>query len=202
MTFATIPAATTIAMDLGASAGVVNAVASAGGTLSAIGSIASIASTGIGAFGAIKSGQASAASARYNAAVTADNAQIQKNNASLAAQAGEAQAGMSEMKTRATVGAIAANQAAAGIDVGSGSALDVRSSARELGELDAINIRSNAARTAYGYQVQSSSDTSQSQLDRFQAGQDSTAGFVNAGSTILGGVGNTSLNYAKYLQAE
>lgn len=173
--------------------------AAAGSTFATIGTIASIAGAGLGAFGAIQSAHASSAAASYNAEVAANNAQIAKQNATWASQAGEQQAGMSAAKTRATVGAMEANQAASGVDIGSGSALDVRSSAKELGQLDAINIRANAARQAYGYDVQSSSFNSQSQLDRYEASQDTTAGYINAGSSILGGVGSASSNYANYL---
>lgn len=183
-------------------------LAAAGGTAAAgasafegIGAFATIAGAGISALGSIQSANAQSASAKYNSEVASNNAVIQQQNATWAAQAGEEQASMKEQETRAKVGGIVANQAAAGIDVSSPSAVDVKSSATELGELDAINIRGNAARTAYGYDVQSSNDVAQSQLDKFQASQDTTAGEVGAGSSILGGVGNTSLQLGKFLQA-
>lgn len=174
--------------------------AAGAGMWATIGTIASVAGAGIGALGAIQSSRAQAASAKYNAAVAANNAVIAKQNATWAAQAGEAQAGMSQMKTRAAVGSITANQAASGVDLTTGSSLDVRSSARELGELDAISIRSNAAREAYGFETNASSFTAQSQLDRFEARSASTSGYINAGSTILGGVGTGALGYSRYLQ--
>lgn len=170
------------------------------GTASTIGLVASVAGAGIGALGAIQSARAQSASAKYNAQVQQNNAQIAKQNATWAAQAGEAQAGASQMKTRAVVGGIIANQAASGVDLTRGSSLDVRSSARELGELDAINIRSNAAREAYGYETNASSFTAQSQLDKFQSGAAMSSGYVNAGGTILGGVGSAGLGYARYME--
>lgn len=171
------------------------------GGLSDIGLIASIGSTLIGAVGQLTSGSSSAAASRYNAEVAANNAQIAKQNATWAAHAGEQQVGEQAQKTRATVGAIKAAQAANNLDVNSGSAVDVRSSASELGELSALNIRSNAARTAYGYQSQSASDTAQSKLDSFQAQQEELAGEVGAGTSILGGFGSAALNYNNYLSS-
>lgn len=169
------------------------------GTLSTIGTIASVAGAGISALGAIQQGKASAASANYNAEVQANNAALAKQNSSFASQEGTANAETQQLKTRAELGSIQANQGASGVNVGSGSSLDVRSSAAETGELNALSIRSNAARQAYGYQTEAVGATAQSQLDKAQAGFDTTAGEINAGSTLLGGLGNASTNYTNFL---
>lgn len=158
-----------------------------------------IGGTAISAIGSEESGNAAAAASKYNSQVASENAQIATQNASMAGAAGEAQVGAEAQKTRSTVGAIKAAQAANGLDVNSGSAVDVRSSASELGELSAINIRSNAARTAYGYQTQSVSDTAQSKLDTFDASQQKLAGEVGAAGGTLSGVGNAGLNFSNYL---
>ena len=128
------------------------------------------------------------------------NQQIALQNATAAGQAGEAQAAQAEQKTRAEVGAIKASSAASGVDVNSGSALDVQSSASELGELNAITIRGNAAKQAYGYETQGTSFQNQANLDTSQAADATTAGEIGAGSTFLGGVGSAASNYGKYLQ--
>ena len=159
----------------------------AGGAFS-LGTTLATLGTALGAVGAITSMGGRAAASDYSSVIAAQNAQIAKQQADLAGAAGDQQVAMQQAKTRATVGAIKAAQAASGIDVNTGSAVDVRSSAAELGQLDAISIRSNAARTAYGYQTQSASDLAQSQLDRFEAKNDRTAGYLNAGTSVLGGV--------------
>lgn len=161
--------------------------------------VVAVVGAAVSAYGQYESGQAQKASANYNSEVAANNASIAEQTANRAAQAGEAQAEATSQKTRATVGAITANQAAGNIDVNSGSALDVQSSAKELGELDALTVRSNAAKTAYGYQTQSTSDTGQSQLDAFQAANAGTAGEIGAGASILGGVSSAAGNYGKFL---
>lgn len=61
------------------------------------------------------------------------------------------------------MGAIKAAEAAGNVDVNSGSAVDVQSSAAALGELNAITIRGNAAKEAYGYETQSTSFENQAQ---------------------------------------
>ena len=170
------------------------------GSIAAVSAVAGIAGAGVGVYGSIQSSNAASASAKYNAQVAQQNQQIAMQNATSAGQAGEAQAAQAEQKTRAEVGAIKAASAAGNIDVNSGSALDVRSSADELGELNAITIRGNAAKQAYGYETQGTSFQNQATLDTSQAASASTAGEIGAGSTFLGGVGNAASNYGKYLQ--
>lgn len=150
----------------------------------------------VSAYGAVSTSEAQASEAKYQSRVADNNAIIAQQNASWAAQAGNAQAEQKQLQTRAKVGGIVAAEAASGLDVNSGTALDVRSSASELGELDAINIRSNAARTAYGYNVQSTSDQNQSQLDNFAASSDITSGEIKAGSSAIGAFGSSYNSFA------
>lgn len=155
-------------------------------------------SAATGAVGAATSGAAARQAAQYNAQIAGINQQVSEQNAIQATQAGEQQAGMSQQKTRATVGAIKAGQAASGVDINSGSAVDVRSSAAQLGELDAINIRANAARTAYGYGNQAAGFGAQAQLDKLTGENAGVAGDIGAATTFLGGAGNAALNWQKW----
>lgn len=181
--------------------GAISAISAAGATAAAAGagtagiagaalsanalSIASLGSMALTGVSSIEQGREQAESAKYNSEVQANNATIATQNANLAGAEGAANAAIEQQKTRAQVGGIKAAQAANGVDVNTGSNVDVRSSAAELGELNAITIRSNAAKTAYGYQTQSVSDTAQSQLDQSQSKYAAEAGYVNAGSTLL-----------------
>lgn len=168
-------------------------------TVLAIGALATSAiGAGVGAYGQVQASNAASASAKANAQIAENNQQIATNNANAAVQAGNQQAAMSQAKTRASVGAIKASQAAAGIDVNSGTDVDVRSSAADLGELDAINIRGNAAKTAYGYQAQGTSFENTANLDTAQAANATTAGAIGAGSTLIGGLGSAGSNWSKF----
>lgn len=184
-----------------AAAGTGGAAAAAGGSLATIASVASIAGAGVSAFSSISQGVAASRAAAYNAQVADNNAKIATQNAQYAGAEGEQNAAASEMNTRAKVGAIAAAQGANGIDVNTGSAVNVRASASELGELDAMNIRANAARQAYGYETQSGAFSSQSALDKSQSKSDETGGLISGGATFLGGVGNAALNFSKFQQS-
>jgi hypothetical protein len=166
------------------------AAAAAAANAGAIGLIG----TGLSAASSIAGGMQQAQSAKYNAQIQSNNAQIAQQNATFAGEEGAANAGAEQQKTRAQVGGIKAAQAANNVDVNSGSAVDVRSSAAELGELNAITIRSNAARTAYGYQTAAASDTAQAALDKQQAQYDTEAGVVKAGTTLLGNVATGAQN--------
>lgn len=160
-----------------------------------------IASGVLGAKGAQQVGQAQAQTATYNSKVASENAQVAKENARIASQSGAAQAAIQGQKEKAVLGGILANQAASGVDVSSGSALDVRSSARALGELNVLTVQSNAAREAFGYQVQEAGFEAESQLNLNEAQYAKAAADINEGSTILGAIGNGSAQFARFLQS-
>lgn len=176
------------------------ASALAGGA-STLGTIASIGGGLLGAIGSIAQGNASANAAEYQAKVAENNAQIARQNQEWSERSAITNEAAQGMKTRAQLGAIKAAQAASGVDVNTGSAVDVRSSAAELGQLDAINIRANAAREAYGYGTQAQGFTDQAALDRSTAGNARTAGYIGAGTSLLGGAASAASNYAKWSMA-
>ena len=171
------------------------------GSLAVLSLASSAVSTGLGFIGSIMQGKAASNAANYNAEIARQNAQIDRQKAQWAGQAGEVQAAAQEQKTRATVGAIKAAQAAGNIDVNTGSAVDVRSSAAELGELDAINIRSNAARVAYGYNVEATGQQNQATLDTSAAKSDLLAGYMGGATTLLGGIGSGASNFLRFQSA-
>jgi hypothetical protein len=94
-----------------------------------------------------RAAESAAALLDYNAAV----AELQAQDA--LERGAEAEARFRE-RIRLTIGAQRAGVAAQQIDVGYGSAVDVQADAALLGELDALQIRQNAAREAWGYRVQ------------------------------------------------
>lgn len=156
---------------------------------------------GLQAFGAILQGHSAAESDKYNSQLNSVNSNIAKQNAAIAGQAGAEQATLSSERSRATLGSVKANQAASGIDVNSGSASDTQASVSEIGELDALTVRSNATKEAYGYKAQSENFEAQSNLDKYQEGADLTGSYINAAGTFLGTLDNAASNFAKYQSA-
>lgn len=155
---------------------------------------------GVSGYGQYETGKANSESASYQATVAANNAAVAKENATMDIQAGEVAAVNKGLQTRAVVGSEKANQGASGIDVNTGSAVDVRAGTAEMGMLDALTIRSDAAKKAYGQEVAATSDTAQSQLDTMQSDQASIAGDIGATGTMLSGASTVGNNYARYKQ--
>lgn len=140
----------------------------------------------VNAYGQIQASKAQADADNFNAQVAEQNAAIATQKQQWAGEEGDQNAAISQMKTAAKVGATKANQGASGVEVGTGSNADVITSEREIGMLDALTIRSNAARQAYGYATEAYSDKAQAQLDRYAGKNAITAGKIGAVSTLLG----------------
>lgn len=170
-------------------------------TLAAISLGVGVIGTGVSAIGAISQGNAQADAARYQSQVAANNAIISQQQAQTTIASGEQQAAIQGMKTRATVGAIKAAQGASNIDVNTGSTVDVRESAAELGMEDTLTTRSNAARQAYGYQVGATSDTAQAGLLQKRASGAETAGAFGAVGSLLGGASSFGKQFSDFKQA-
>lgn len=147
-----------------------------------------------GLAGSVMQGMAASQTANYQAQVAANNARIAQQNANVALEQGTVQEETQREKTGSEIGYIRAQQAASGVQSNSGSALDVRSSAAEMGELNAETLRYNAQLNARNSILQAQSDQAQSQLYSSQAGWDTV-------NSILGGASSVSskwLNWQMY----
>jgi hypothetical protein len=129
--------------------------------------------------GAGMSAYSQAQSADYNAAVARNNQVIMNRNASIALQQGTVAEENQRLKTGSTIGAMESQQAASGVNPNSGSALNVRSSAAETGELDALTIRSNANMQNWNFKNQANEYAGAASLDLAQ-------GQWGVASSILG----------------
>lgn len=162
-------------------------------------SLGSTAAGGItGAIGSLFGGSAQSNMYKYQAGIAAMNAQIAQQNANYDLAVGEVQAQQSGMKTRAVIGATRAQQGASGLDVNTGTAVQVRASEAELGAEDMALIRSNAAKRAYGDEVTAVQDTAQSELDTYAARNSQTAGVIGAFSSVLGAGGSISSKWVDF----
>jgi multidrug resistance efflux pump len=166
------------------------AVAGAGLGATALGGV-------VGAVGSIFGGSAQSSAYNYQAQIAAMNAQIAKQNANYDLAVGEVQAQQQGMKTRAQIGATRAQQGASGLDVNSGTNVNVRSSEAEIGAEDQALIRNKAAYTAYGQEVTAAQDTAQAQLDQMSASNAQTAGMLGAATSILGAGGSFASQWTK-----
>lgn len=165
--------------------------------IGAVGIGATLAGGITSAMGAEQSAAATQQAYNYQAGVAQINSKIDLQNADYARDQGETQAMMFGLKSGQQQAQIKNQQAASGLDVNSGSAVDVQASQRKLSGIDTTQIRSNAAKIAYDYDVKSTMDLNQSTLD-VMAGQNAKiAGDFQAASSILGSVSSVS---SKWMQ--
>lgn len=144
------------------------------------------------AFGSLASGFSNSKMYDYQAGIAKLNQQIATQNAEWATDTGEQQSLISGLKTGQQIGQIKVAQASSGLDVNSGSAVQVRASQAQTGQLDTDIIRSNAAKTAYNYETQAVTAGAQASVDSMAANNSMMAGAIGMGSSILGGIGSVS----------
>jgi len=164
-----------------------------------LGSILGMAGSLFSAIGGMGASDAKVQADNYNAQIAANNAALQRQNAAFAGAVGNTNAAEEQQKTRAKVAALAAEQGASGVNIGGPSSENVQASEAMTGELNAINIRSNAARQAYNYQSQAANSDLEAQLYRDEAKSESSGGGLSAATTLLGGLGQTGEGYQNYL---
>jgi len=165
---------------------------------------------GVQAVGAIKGGNAAKRAGEAGKRASDAQADLADYNASVAdLQAADAidrgkdEEGRFRLQVRGLIGSQRAGFGASNVDVGFGSAVDTQADAAFLGELDALTIRTNAAREAWGYQVQAEDLRRRGQIARQEgvyleeAGRaERSASRIAAAGTIAAGTG--SLLQARY----
>lgn len=120
-------------------------------------------------------------SGRMNQRIYEYDAKIADAQADDALARGRDLAGEKALQIKSTIATQRVRQAASGVDVSRGSALDVQANTAALGARDLAIIRNNAAREAWGYKVQS-----QDYLLRGKVARET--GKLNAvGSLVTGG---------------
>lgn len=169
--------------------------------LGAVGMGATLAGGITSAIGAEKTASATQQSYNYQAGVAKINSQIDLQNADYARQQGEIQASQYGLREAQTEGKIRTAQAASNLDVNSGSAVAVQQSERKIGSLDTAQIRTNAAKTAYDFDVRSTMDLNQSTLAIMGGENAKAAGNIQAASSILGSVGSVASKWTQASQS-
>lgn len=142
-----------------------------------------------GAIGARQQAAAASQNAAYQSQVARNNQIIAEQNAVAAQQTGQARAMNVGLRSRALFGRVRASQAASGIDVNSGSPVDVQETQRRIGELDQLTEAHNAELQAYGYRAQGANYGAEAGLDTMRAQQAQSAGGLGVASSLISGAG-------------
>lgn len=165
----------------------------------AIGSMAGTGLQGLlGAVGSLTKGDADASAYQYQAGVARINEGIAKSNADYARHVGEVQAQQEGMKTAQNIGDTKAKQAGSGIDVNSGSAAAVRATQLEIGQYDQALIRSNAARKAYGFEVEATSEEAKARMADASSSNARKGGILGAASSLISAGGSVAGKWLQY----
>ena len=161
-------------------------------SLAAVSMGATVAGTGISAAGNLMKGNAQAGMYGYQAGIAQLNQKIALQNRDYAYATGESEAAKYGMAARQRMGSIVAHQGASGLDIGGGSATQVREGQQFVTGIDLATIRNNAARRAYGFEVEATQDAAQSQLYTKAASDAKTAGSIGAVASLVSGAASVS----------
>lgn len=166
-------------------------------TLTAISMGASAAGAGMGFLGADRSAKAKRDMYLYQSGMAKVNAEIHGQNANFAQQQGEKEVIQSGMKSAAIMGKIRAAQGASGIDVNSGTNVDVQDSANKVARMDQDTIRTNVNQRVRSHRNAALGEQMQSGMYDFAAKNAKTEGDIGKVTSIIGGVSSVS---SKWLQ--
>lgn len=167
--------------------------------LAGVGMLSSIFGAFTQAAGATAAGQAQQQTDRFLSQQALYNSQVALQNAALAREQGEAQTMNYGLGASARMGQIKASQASSGLDINSGSALQVQKSQQLVSDIDMDRIRSNAAKTAYNFDVEAVQDRNQAQLYTMAGANAAQAGQISANASLISGAGSVA---SKWFQAQ
>lgn len=120
-----------------------------------------------------------------NSKIALANAATADFSAKDAVERGAADEATHRSQTKQLIGKQRVTLAAQGQDLTSGTGLDIQTDTARQSEIDALTIRANAAREAYGYKVQSYGSQVQAQDDLLQGQIAKAKGRNDAFSTIV-----------------
>lgn len=167
-------------------------------TLAAAALAVSAVGTGVSAYGQMQAGKAQQSQLNYQAAVDRNNKIISDRYAADAIERGKEAEADQRRKTQQIIANQRVGFAANGIDLGSEVVSETLSDSAMLGELDALTVRSNAAREAYGYKVQGMNYEASAQNNILAGKNARSSGRTAAMSTLLSGAASVGNSYSDY----
>lgn len=154
-------------------------------------------STGLSIIGGVQQYQAAKAEGEYAEAVANENAKINDLRAEQAAQIGNIEEERQRRRVRQMLGSQRAAFAANNVDMGTGTAVEVLGDTAGFGEADALAIRSNALREAWGFRVGAMDDRARGRAAR-AAGRNSAIGtLLTTGAQVAGSWANAGFGASK-----
>lgn len=162
--------------------------------------IASLAMTAAGTVvqtsAAMQASKAQKQAYEYQAAVSRNNQKIAEWQAQNEIAKGQEAEIEQRRKIAALKGSQRAGLAAKGLDISTGSALNILTDTDYLGELDVANIRSNAERAAWAARVQGSNEAANAELLTMRAEAENP--LMTGAGTFLSGAGSVADRWYTY----
>jgi hypothetical protein len=133
--------------------------------LAATSAAASLAGTGLAIYSAQQQADFREKEAEYQQQMAERQQAIAMQQAQMARDQAQVDVGTERFKTRAAIGALRAHAAANGVDLASGSPLDLQADLASQGELKAETILNNGERQAWGFENQAVNALGKGYLD-------------------------------------
>lgn len=130
--------------------------------------------------------QAQKKAGQYQQEVSEQNAKLDDFRAGQAATLGSIREEAARAKVRQVAGSQRATLAANGIDLGSGTAVDLVSDTYTLGEADALTQRFNAMNEAWGYRTQGVNDRNSGRFARMTGNAQATGTYLSTAASLAG----------------
>ncbi len=158
-------------------------------------------------------GKLNAAMAESDASLLELNASISETQARMQTQIGQREEQQLRLRSRQLKGSQRASIAASGVDLGVGSAARVLATTDYMTEVDASEIRANAARQAFGYRVQAVNQkfaamTAKAQGTSYRAGSafssvaaSGISPLGSAATSLVGGAGQVASAWYNFKKA-
>lgn len=120
----------------------------------------------------------------YQQSVYESNQRLAEIQAKDAITRGDTEARKSLQNTRVLIGAQRAAMAAQGLNLEDGSALDIQQETAGIGAMDALDIKNNAWREAWGYKVQANQSSQQAKFASITARSQSRNTLLTGGLSV------------------
>ena len=143
---------------------------------------------------------AAARAANYQAEIAEQNAQTAELYAQDAIKRGDTDAELKQIQTRLQKSRMKTVLAGSGVLINQDSALDLVSDAAASGAYDALIIRSNAQREAFGFRQQGLNFLQSAELARMRGSSAQAAGGTAAFGTLIGGAGSFANKWHGFAQ--
>lgn len=151
------------------------------------------------AAGSYQQAQAQRSSLGYQASVAENNAAIAQDQASITEDNGQVSAMNQGLKVSQVLGSQRAQLAANGVDLGSGSANNLLTTTKVMGNRDVAQIKDNALRQVWGYQTQASDDLANAKA--LNSMRDGISPGMSVASSLVGSAAQASSAWNTYAAA-